>query len=207
MHYEKRIIISILSLSFLIGILLLPLTTYASQDKNWNNIYIITKKCPIDYFEYVASNIKDFILSVDPSELPKSGSITIGTPFSFGNTDSDIFYFPVLCDDEIIYTFRVFPKASGGYGGILSKAFVSELNAFSLKTSIDRPLVFMMEDDSVVAYIGTSRKVLLNYPSGTVDCKSNITVNNFSKAFFSNSSNYEVVNIVKNTDSDFAHKK
>lgn len=51
---KKRIIISILSLSFLIGILLLPLTTYASQDKNSNNLYIITKKCPIDYFEYVA---------------------------------------------------------------------------------------------------------------------------------------------------------
>lgn len=123
----KKLLNVILSLSLLMC--LFTLSAYAQElgdtDSSTNSLYILTQSCPDGYVEYANANIQRFLSSVDPAELPSEGIITIGNPFCFSNTGSDIFYFPVICNDEIIYMLRVFPREVGGHGGVLGKSFVS----------------------------------------------------------------------------------
>lgn len=127
-------------------------------------LFVNTSDCPVEYIEYVQENLERFVLSIETSELPECGDITVGTPFSFGNPKADIYYFPILCDNQIIYTLRVFPLNNGEYGGILGKAYVGTLNSMVQKTSVETPLTLMMEENLVVAYIGSEREVVYEYP-------------------------------------------
>lgn len=92
---------------------------------------------------------------------------------------------------------RVFQKESGEYDGVLGKSYVSDLNEALKKTSNNQPLVLMMEGDSVVTYIGEDRSVIFEYPDGTIDCRSNVPVADFSKVFYSKNAEYEVVDAIK----------
>lgn len=122
------------------------------------------------------ANIQRFLSSVDPAELPNEGVITIGNPFCFSNADSAMFYFPIICNDAIIYMLEVFSKKAGGYGGVLGKSFVSELNALAEITSYSTPLSMMMEQDSVVAYVNGEKYIVFTYPDGTMDDGNNISL-------------------------------
>lgn len=66
------------------------------------SLYIRTSDCPDGYISYAKENIGRHLASVDPNELPKEGIFTVGNSFCFGNSDSDIYYFPVLCDNDSI---------------------------------------------------------------------------------------------------------
>lgn len=193
----KKLLYLVLSLIMLAGTFLTPFTAYAVESSEETALYVVTKKCPDGYIEYANSNIQDFILSVDPLELQTSKNISIGTPFSFANPDSDVFYFPIIMNGEIIYMLRVFQKESGEYDGVLGKSYVSDLNEALKKTSNNQPLVLMMEGDSVVTYIGEDRSVIFEYPDGTIDCRSNVPVADFSKVFYSKNAEYEVVDAIK----------
>jgi len=167
----KKVLCVILSLSLLMC--LFPLSANAQEadvsDLSTSGLYISTQSCPDGYVEYANANIQRFLSSVDPAELPSEGVITVGNPFCFSNADSDIFYFPVICNAEIIYMFRVFPKEAGGYGGVLGKSFVAELNALAETTSYSSPLSIMMEQDSVVACVDGERYTIFTYPDGNIN--------------------------------------
>ena len=164
------------------------------------NLYIVTKECPKEYIEYASDNIMDFILSVDPEELPDSGVITVGTPFSFGNSDSDMFYFPVLCDNEIIYLLRVFTAPSGNCEGILSKTLTKELNKLSKETTQKTPLTILMEDDSIVAYVGKESTTIFEYPEGTFKNDITTDIKSVTRNLSSPESMYITVDAHRNED-------
>lgn len=179
------------------AIALTPLNAYAVEASEENALYVVTKKCPDAYINYANSNIRDFILSIDPSELPAVEKISVGTPFSFANPDSDVFYFPIIINGEIIYMLRVFQTKSGEYDGVLGKSFVADLNKILKCTSKNQPLVLMMEGDSVVTYIGKERNVIFEYPKGSIDCVTNVQVADFKKVLYSKNEEYEVVDAIK----------
>ena len=142
------------------------LSTFAYNSKLvTKGLYISTAQCPDGYMLYTIKNIARFIMTLELGEFPVNGLITLGTPFCFGNEGSDIFYFPILCDGNIVFMFRVFPTPYGGYDGVLGKTFVDDLNRLAEKTTETRPLTIIMEGNKVVTYIGTEREVIFEYPT------------------------------------------
>ena len=123
---------------------------YERQPATADSLYISTKECPQAYIDFAEKYVMGFVRSVDPDELPDSGIITIGTPFSFCNEDADMFYFPVLCDGTMLYSLRVYPTETGGYGAILGGAFAEDFNVFAEKTSPEEPLTIKMEDNTII---------------------------------------------------------
>lgn len=196
----KKMLYFVFAFVILINTSLACTTVFARDAVNSNAIYILSKKCPDEYKDYAYSNVRDFILSVEKSEIPCYGEVSMGTPFSFANPDSNIFYFPILINGEICFTLRVFQNSDGIYDGILSKAYVSELNALTVKSSSEQPIVLMMENDSVVSYIDKKRMVIFEYPEGTFECTSNVPVEYVEQKLNSRSSDYEVVNIIENSE-------
>lgn len=143
---------------------------YQKVDK----LYISSLECPADYKEYVKTKIDNIIMSIEPSELINVDTVAVGTPFSFSNEESDIFYFPILCNNEIAYLLRVFPKEEGDYGWILGKTLVNELNELARNSSEDIPLILSMENNSVIATVGKVKRDLIKYP---IDMEMNNIVN------------------------------
>lgn len=192
----KKLLSIVLSLVMIAGMFSFSTPAYALDvDKSSaTDLYIATKSCPNEYIEYAKANIQDFIMSVDPSTLPDGKMISVGSPFCFANSDSDIFYFPVLFDNEITYMLRVFPKSAGGYGGVLGKSFVKELNSLASKTTPSAPLFIMMEGDCVVSYISGKRYVILEYPDGSVNCDTAMSVQSLAKSLSEKDSQFEIVN-------------
>ena len=123
---------------------------YERQPATADSLYISTKECPQEYIDFAEKYVMGFVRSVDPGELPENGILTIGTPFSFCNEDADMFYFPVLCDGSMMYTLRVYPTETGGYGAVLGGAFANDFNVFAEKTSPEKPLTIKMEDNTIV---------------------------------------------------------
>ena len=101
------------------------------------------------------------MVEMENNEL--NGIAIIGRPFSFCNYDSDVFYFPIIYNGEIRYTFRVFPNDDGVHEGILGKAYVTELNETLLESRRENPLIFLQENESVVTYFRNIRKEIFIY--------------------------------------------
>lgn len=117
-------------------------------------VYIQSAACPAEYIDYAESNIERFL---NGTELPNdmlSGKFELGQPFSFINEAADIFYFPVLCDGEIVFLFRIFPLGEGGYSGILSSMLADKINTLCNKSSIETPAQLSMVDNKIVASVG-----------------------------------------------------
>lgn len=113
--------------------------------------------------KYAANRIQDLLLSADLEKL-NGGELRLGSPFCFFNSDSDIFYFPVLRGNKIVYLLRVYPLSSGGYSCVLSEMLTQELEELAWRTSETQPLKLVMEQNVIAAYIGSERYVLFAYP-------------------------------------------
>jgi len=161
----KKFLSVLLVFIFLLNSTSLSVSATFSLSNAPTSLFVYSKACPPDYTAYAKDRIDNHINSIDPSELPASGKITVGTPFSFSNTDSDIFYFPVLCNDEIIYLFRVYCTADGTFSGVFSKMLVDELNKIAKNTTPSTPLSILMEGSDIVAYVDQQRTSLYTYPA------------------------------------------
>lgn len=71
--------------------------------------FVKTIVCPNDYIEYANSNIISFLESHCENGVPNV-KIKLGSPFTFMDEGSDVYYFPVMFDDVIRYIFRVYPN-------------------------------------------------------------------------------------------------
>lgn len=156
-----------------------------ADESDESRLYIKTLPCPKEYYDYVDGNIERFVLSANFSN-DLEGIIRIGSPFSFLNDGSDIFYFPILCNDNVIYTFRVFKNSDGKCSGVLGEMFVEEFNKL-IGTSINNPLSIYMEGSDIVAYINDEKNVIYSYPKGTED--------DSYKIYSETSKSYEIVDI------------
>ena len=173
MRKFRRSICTFLSVVMLLTCSLLPSSAQSIGDSLLQPtptdapLYISTEACPDAYTDYVNQNVHRFLGSISAAELMPGDTLTVGTPFAFSNEGSDIYYFPILRGSEILYTFRVFPVGDGEYNGILGRSFVDELNELAATTSQNTPLRMVMDGETVAAYVGNSRSVIFEYPTGT----------------------------------------
>lgn len=158
--YMRRIV----SIMFLLVYCIMGSSIFIAKESS--GLYIATKACPQAYIDYVEDNISQFILGTG-DEVPPS-RISVGTPFSFAQSDADIFYFPILCSDKITYLLRVYPDGVGGYSGVISSFLAAELDSLSPLSSIEEPVQLVLEGSSIVAYVGNASHTLFTYPKGGV---------------------------------------
>lgn len=179
---KKNKLLRILALVLTLSLCMPHITVMATEVSGTEgpSFYFRTAACPNGYIEYVVNNIERVLSGTDPAEIPEFGVITVGQPFSFLNEGSDIFYFPLLCNNEIVFLYRVYLGADGEYHGILSKHLVEELNEIASLSSVFEPLEIIMEDNVIKAYIGDTQHILYVYPEEETSGKKNI-LHSFAK--------------------------
>ncbi len=156
----KRMIVYVIVFSLLV--VSVAGVTFASNEK-LSDCYVYSYICPDSYYCYAENNITDYMVSINDGELPNYGSIYLGTPFTFMNTDSDVFYFPVICDGKILYLFRIYEYEDNIYGAI-SSFLADDIEKLSSQTSPETPMTLKMEGNIIVASIGSKQYELFEYP-------------------------------------------
>ena len=139
---------------------------YPSQTGD-SGLYMRTLPCPMAHAAYASDNLERALLSElsDPASTVGDGLLTVGQPFSFCNQGSDIFYFPILLDGEIVLLFRTWKSGSTGeYSGILSAHLASELSALSPLTTPEKPLSLVSEGYDTKGLIGGQQYLLHTSP-------------------------------------------
>lgn len=173
----KKFICYVVALGMCLSIL--PLSGYATE-ANDSGCFIASVDCPEEYITYVKNNISTFILSMNESfDITQ---VSIGTPFTFSNSGTDVFYFPVIYKENIKYLFRVYLDRTS-YTGVISDFLADEINALAPLTSYETPMYLSLVDNRIIADIGEKQYILFTYPediSGGGDASVLSTLNNVS---------------------------
>lgn len=117
------------------------------------------------------------------------------------NEDSNIYYFPVLNDEELIYLFRVYPDVNG-YAGAMSIILVDELNELAAETSADEPLTLIMDDSDIVACVRDEIYTLFSYLE--IISSRNTAINTIRNSI-ENTAERTVVDIMENSNMNLTY--
>ena len=131
-----------------------------------NTFYIMSKECPDEYVEYATENIGRFIYGNDNYDVSEVDTFMLGGPFSFSQSDANIFYFPVYADGEFLYLLRVYSAYDGEIYGVLSTNLVSEIKSLSGETSFNQPMYLNMTEGDIIATVNGVSTTLYSYPEG-----------------------------------------
>ncbi len=157
----KKIVSLILSLSFVFALGLSPFSAQSAD-----GLYMVTIACPQGYINYAEENVSRFV--VGTGDDIDFSSLEVGSPFSFAQQGSDIYYFPILIDGVITYLLRVYPSGSGTYDAVISSFLAEELESLAPLTSQNNPMRLVMDGSRIVAIIGADEYTLFTYPTNTV---------------------------------------
>lgn len=123
--------------------------------------YVASYACPEAYYSYVSNNVSKYIQPLyDEKEIE---SIKVGSPFSFLNNESDVFYFPIIENGKIKYLLRVYPDGDS-FSACLSEFLAYELDNLSENTSPNKPLCLQLVGNEIIATVGESQYILFTYP-------------------------------------------
>lgn len=160
-----------LSIILAIAITLSLGSTVASAktaDSVTNSLFIETTICPQGYIDFAEDNIAGFVESYCEGIVPYA-SIVVGMPFAFLDYDSDVYYFPVICDNVIKYVFRVYPNQTNGYDAAISSFLAEELEFLAKSTSANMPLKLNRIGNEIIASVGNEEYMLFTYPDDMND--------------------------------------
>lgn len=155
---KKMTLVFLISVIFLLQIS----TTATATNEGVNGCYIATTECPSNYVEYARRNVSRFISSMDIND--DYNSIYVGTPFAFADAESDVFYFPIVCDGSIKYLFRVYPDGNS-LSAVMTDFLAKEIDKLACLSTSDAPIYLNRVDTKIVASIGSSEYILFEYPS------------------------------------------
>lgn len=168
------------------------INVYAGENNESDSLYIYSKQCPNDIIEYATSNFMNFI---DLNDVTfETDTISLSTPFTFANTDSDIYYFPIIDGDNIAGLFRVFYD-DNTIAGIYSSFLCNELEKYIHSTSSNNPLKLYMKDNGIYSVINNTETCIYEYPEN-IDFSNAETVNTCTTN--SDNSNYVIIDILNN---------
>ena len=118
----------------------------SAEESQVSSKYIQTSAIPSDIIQYAQNNVNRFISS--DSETTANSAYSLGSPFSLENynTESTVYYFPIICQNSIVATFRV-AKYNGVCSGVYSSVLVEELN--NIKSTETNPCYFYADSKSI----------------------------------------------------------
>lgn len=154
---RKRI--TVFFISYMLLLLFMPLMAFAKENDS-SVCYIATTACPEEYSAYADDHISEYVLSISDRSF---NDIYVGTPFAFADTGADVFYFPVICDGQIEYLFRVYPDGDS-FSAAITAFLANDIEDLARYTDENNPMYLNLVDEQIVATIGTDRHVLYEYP-------------------------------------------
>lgn len=162
----KKLFRSILSIVIAVC-MLIPTGTilFAEEPATW--LYITTTECPQGAIEYAQENLANFFVGY----AEYTPDIKLGSPFTLSSTEPGtctLYYFPVIKNNEIIFTLRVYEAVQNEFAGILSPALASELTALMQETSENQPARILVNNGNVVSIVGSDIDVIAADPMGGV---------------------------------------
>jgi hypothetical protein len=129
---------------------------YVDTEYNGNGIYIESRECPKEAIIFVQENLYRYIQDLPMQDDRYSDiditHIELGSPFTIqkeSTDETDIYYFPIIYENEIKFTFRVYLDSDGTYTGIFSEYLASELNNLSNITSLDSPVLLILDNGNI----------------------------------------------------------
>ena len=140
-----------------------------------NSLYIQTLSCPEDIMDYAEQNAASFVEAMSAGSVLNYDDIRLGQPFTYGDDAQNLFTFPVLAEEEVIYTFRVAYSPDGKIHGTMSTFLVSELNAYIGLTTTNTPLLFDVRENTLYACIGDESEEIFKFPDNNPVVESNST--------------------------------
>lgn len=160
----KRGLASLLAfaLVFVMGVIPASASESATTETTFSGFYLLTTTVPEDATSYAVNNVSRFLLARSEIDNFDLNSVTMGTPFTIGkeNTaDTDVYYFPIISNNQVIYTFRVYVSGNE-YTGILSPYMAEQLNDYMNATTPSDPLHIYMESGKVMAALSDSVEIL-----------------------------------------------
>ena len=164
----KRIISCLVSLAILLSLnstvfaMDINTTSSSAVDTSADVVFIYSHSCPTQYSVFAEETVGQFL---NASEFAGLSPCYLGTPFTFANAGSDIYYFPIYYTGEIICILRVYSDANGNISGVLSKGFAEELNAVAESTSATDPLKIFFDGTNVVFETQKNKRTVFSYPT------------------------------------------
>ena len=178
-------------ISWLVTIVMLvsmfaPITVSATLEQSKPELMIYSQECPQAVVSYATQSYLHHVNSMASLDLLKiSGRVSLGSPFTIMDDESNqpVFYFPVINNNKIIATFRVYVDESRTknvstpiYAGILSEFMVPELNRLSSLTSKDAIALLYMDNHNVMLRINGQTELLIESPEGDAPTSTIATV-------------------------------
>lgn len=162
----KKMMSYLLSLVMVVSFPLTTLAVNIEDDISQNDdlrgkLYISSYDCPTEYASFAEEKISLFL---EASEFSEFSPCYLGDSFTFSNSDSDIYYFPVYYSGEIICLLRVYSNEQGDIAGVLSKGFADELNAIAEFTSVSDPLNIYFDGVDIVFKTTSIERTIFSYP-------------------------------------------
>ena len=162
----KKIMSYLLSLSMAVSLSSTALavsleSNHSENDDFGGKLYVSSYDCPAQYALFAKEKIHLFL---EASEFSEFSPCYLGAPFTFSNSNSDVYYFPVYYSGEIICLLRVYSNEQGDIAGVLSKGFANELNAISDFTSATNPLNIYFDGVNIVFKTASIERTVFSYP-------------------------------------------
>lgn len=152
----------ILSLTLALALCLsVAVPAIAIDNEKDMQLYVYSKDCPAEFISFAKDHVGDFLLT---SGYPDSGQIYLGVPFSFANAASNIFYFPIFDQNQIISLLRVFDSDNGDISGVLSPFLVEQLNSYAGLTTRTNPLRIVSSDKDIIFELDGQQEIVFSYP-------------------------------------------
>lgn len=156
----KKIISFLLLLAILVTLPSTALALDLESDSLSEKLYISSYDCPTQYASFAEETVRLFLESSEFSEL---SPCYLGNAFTFSNSGSNVYYFPIYYSNRIICLLRVYSNEQGEISGVLSKGFASELNEIAPFTSITDPLNIYFNDMDVIFETASIRRSVFSY--------------------------------------------
>lgn len=161
---SKKIISILLAFIFVLNTGMTASATKVDPVEPVSGFYILSDAVPEEAIEHTRDNIGSMINDLFPLK-----NVKIGTPFKL--TGSNLYYFIIYCEEEIVGTYRVFERENGSYSGIFNEndEFILGLEKIKELTSLTKPAKIMIgEYEDIFAIIGTEIHTVLKDYAGNV---------------------------------------
>lgn len=198
---KKRILIFTLMSSLFLG----SQVYAATSDVNDGNMYIQTEHVTDDFSEYANRNFLNLLqakMLQDGLDMADATSYSLGSPFSILNKETDIqsFYYPVLKDNKVQYTY-VLSKDNETFIGQLSEFLANELQGLldNNVTSKENPITFFSTSGDIFYNLDNQDILLYSAPIENKVTEEEIKKNDF------NNLDLEVINIEEEQEFDISN--
>lgn len=167
---KKRFILFLTFCSIMV--LALGTTVFAAENDS-DSFYVMSESCPEEAISYVKNNLYLYICDISVQDEKyadiNASDIILGSPFTILKEDTegkDIYYFPIIYENEIKFTIRVYEDSDGEYTGIFSEYLASELEAIADLTSEEFPLTLFMNNGNIMGTLDGNTFVFFASPIG-----------------------------------------